>query len=172
MSLRITGGSVRGRVLRGELPRGVRPTGARVREALFSVLGQDLVGQHFLDAFAGSGIMALEAWSRGAQVTAVERDGRTMRAIRARAEQVEAELLYRTGDVLRLASRLGEFDVVYADPPFALDPGPILEALSACAPRLFLEARSSTDAPGQAGDLCLFRTREFGSVNVHEYRRR
>ncbi|MCE7957512.1 MAG: 16S rRNA (guanine(966)-N(2))-methyltransferase RsmD, partial [Acidobacteria bacterium ACB2] len=73
LSLRITGGHLRGRVLEG-VPAGVRPTASRVREALFSMVGQDLRGWSVLDAFGGTGLLALEAVSRGAApVVVVER---------------------------------------------------------------------------------------------------
>ena len=62
--LRVTGGVLRGRVLPAPLPEGVRPTSARTREALFSIVGQDLEGLSFLDAFGGAGLIAIEAWSR------------------------------------------------------------------------------------------------------------
>src|SRR5690349_15552930 len=67
---------------------GLRPTPDRVREALFSWLGQDLEGLHCIDAFAGTGVLGFEAASRGAvRVTIVEQDAElvdAMRAIKAR----------------------------------------------------------------------------------------
>ena len=65
--MKITGGIYKGRVVQFRKHPSVRPTSSRVREALFSMLGQDLNGRTFLDAFGGSGIMALEACSRGAE---------------------------------------------------------------------------------------------------------
>jgi 16S rRNA (guanine(966)-N(2))-methyltransferase RsmD len=71
--MRITGGTLKGR--RIEVPRGIiRPAMDRMRESIFAVLG-DLSGLSFLDIFSGSGIIALEAASRGAgPVEAVEMD--------------------------------------------------------------------------------------------------
>ena len=69
--MRITGGSLRGRVVPGKVRPGVRPTSSRVREALFSMVGQDLEGVRVLDAFGGSGLLSFEAYSRGAIVTTV-----------------------------------------------------------------------------------------------------
>lgn len=168
VNLRITGGRARGRVLRGDLREGIRPTGARVREAIFSALGQNLSGQTFLDAFAGSGIMALEAWSRGAEVTAVERDPRKAREIVDRVREIGGDVAVRTADVTRLVPEV--FDVVYADPPFALDPAPLVSALAPWVGRtLLLEAERSTARPTADG-LSFVRTRRFGTVVVHEYR--
>src|SRR6185312_11745762 len=65
--MRIIGGSLRGR--RIEAPRGfqVRPSSDRLRETLFNILGPGVAGRAFLDAFAGSGAVGLEAYSRGAR---------------------------------------------------------------------------------------------------------
>jgi 16S rRNA (guanine(966)-N(2))-methyltransferase RsmD len=170
MSLRITGGRARGRVLKGAIPRGVRPTGARVREALFSMLGQDLSGVAFLDAFAGSGIVALEAWSRGARVTAVERNRRTAAELRRHVVALDADVDVVVADVLKRGAGLGLFDVVYVDPPFALDPEPILLALEAgVRGRALLEASEHTVVPDRIGRLVRERTRAFGSVCIHEF---
>jgi len=66
--LRITGGEFRGRKIK--VPRGVRPTSARLREALFSILGERVREAVVLDLFAGSGALGLEALSRGARYAA------------------------------------------------------------------------------------------------------
>jgi 16S rRNA (guanine966-N2)-methyltransferase len=122
---RIIGGAARGRVIRTPPGESTRPTADRVREALFSSLESTygtLHGLSFLDVYAGSGAVGLEAASRGAgRVTAVERD-RTVSAIiasNARTlgfEQVEV--------VTGSAGALGErgprpaFDIVFLDPPY------------------------------------------------------
>ena len=72
MGIRVTGGLFRGRVINSPEGLLVRPTGARTREAVFNIL-QDVSGFSVLDLFAGSGIMGIEALSRGASsVVAVE----------------------------------------------------------------------------------------------------
>src|SRR5512142_3420716 len=80
-SLRITAGTLRGR--RVAVPQGdVRPTSERARQAFFNIVSDRIEGAHFLDLFAGSGVFALEAVSRGAErATAVERDKRAAAAI-------------------------------------------------------------------------------------------
>ena len=73
--LRIAGGAHRGRRL--AVPQGARPTQDRVREALFSIWGERVRGARFLDLFAGSGAVGIEALSRGAATaTFVESDAR------------------------------------------------------------------------------------------------
>ena len=71
----------------------MRPTSARVREALFSVLGQHLEGLSVLDAFGGSGLLSFEAASRGAgPITVVERNRRQVRSIERQAAELGLEL--------------------------------------------------------------------------------
>jgi len=123
--MRITGGDLGGRRIKA--PRGdVRPTQDRVREALFSMLVERVPGCRFLDLFAGSGIVGLEAWSRGAAyVLWVE----SVRQTRLQLERTVASLCddgarVIGGDVLRVLSRLGmetPFDVIFADPPYDFD---------------------------------------------------
>jgi 16S rRNA (guanine966-N2)-methyltransferase len=75
--LRIVAGSLRGRRLTVNVHEGLRPTPQMVREALFSILGNAVPGRPFLDVFAGTGVVGLEAISRGATVAVfVERDFR------------------------------------------------------------------------------------------------
>ncbi|MDQ1686578.1 MAG: rRNA (guanine966-N2)-methyltransferase, partial [Frankiaceae bacterium] len=80
---RIIGGAAGGRQLATPAGRTTRPTSDRVREGLFSSLGGDLSGRSFLDLYAGSGAVGLEAASRGAApVVLVERDAKAVRAVR------------------------------------------------------------------------------------------
>lgn len=168
---RISGGRARGRVLPADVPPAARPTSARVREALFSLVGHDLEGLTVLDAFGGSGLLALEAWSRGAEVTVVERDRAALRRIQENARALGAEVRIVAGDVLRLADTLGAFDGVLVDPPYAMPPGPALEALAPLARSwLVLETDAGTDAP-PTGSLQLDRRRVYGGTALAVYRR-
>lgn len=171
MSARITGGVARGRVLRQPVDAGIRPTSERVREALFSIVGQDLSGTRVLDAFGGTGLLGLEAWSRGAAVVIVERDKRAANAIRDRARELGASIELRVGDVLRKAPTLGRFDGVLVDPPWAEDVAPILEALAPLASGwLVLEHEDTTAAPDAAASLALDRRRSYGRTVLSVYR--
>src|SRR5215831_19984210 len=77
VQVRIVAGSLRGRKLTCEVHPGLRPTPDMVREALFSILGNAVPDRPFFDVFAGTGVVGLEAISRGAsKVTFVERDFR------------------------------------------------------------------------------------------------
>ena len=90
--VRVTGGTFRGRAL--TVPAGVRPTEGRVREALFSIWRESLPGCRFLDLFAGSGVVGLEAAGRGAlRVVCVDHDLHAVRAIAANAGRIGEPLV-------------------------------------------------------------------------------
>jgi 16S rRNA (guanine966-N2)-methyltransferase len=125
---RIIGGVHGGRRLTAPSGASTRPTSDRVREALFSALETlvDLPGARFADLYAGSGAVGLEAVSRGAAHSLlVENDARAARVIRDNVDALRvggaARLLTRkVGQVVSAAPEGGPFDVVFADPPYAL----------------------------------------------------
>jgi 16S rRNA (guanine966-N2)-methyltransferase len=122
---RIIGGSAVGRRLR--TPPGVhtRPTSDRVREALFSAIESwcgSLSGLRFLDLYAGSGAVGLEAWSRGAGVvTLVEHDRRTATLIETNARTLgfpRAQVLRAPVAAAIARPPTAPYDVVFLDPPY------------------------------------------------------
>ena len=168
----LTGGAARGRRLTAEVPPGVRPTSARVREALFSIVGHDLTGVRVLDAFGGSGLVALEAWSRGATVTIVERDSKTLETIRANAAALGAAIEIRAGDTREIARILTPFDGVFADPPYDMAAEETVEILSPVAREwLVLESAATVEAPAPRAGLSLDRRRRYGGTMLTVYRR-
>ena len=120
--MRVTGGILRGR--RILVPkRDVRPTQDKVREALFSILGPRVFGVRFLDAFAGSGAVGIEAWSRGAsQVCWVESDPKTVQVIQSNNEtlcDLEGEVVQADAwRYLKKSIERDPFDIVFLDPPY------------------------------------------------------
>lgn len=134
---RIIGGSAGGRRL--QTPRGAttRPTSDRVREALFSAIESwcgSLHGLRFLDLYAGSGAVGLEAWSRGAGVvTLVEQDRRTAALIADNART----LGYAKADVVAASVHgvlqrppVAPYDVAFLDPPYPLGEDEVARALA------------------------------------------
>ncbi len=116
--MRITGGTYRGR--RIICPPGIiRPAMDRMRESLFSILGP-LEGCSFLDLFSGSGIVGIEAASRGAcPVDLVEMDRKKKDTIRRNISFADTEItlhMMSAQGFMRRTSR--SYDIVYADPPF------------------------------------------------------
>jgi 16S rRNA (guanine966-N2)-methyltransferase len=165
---RLTGGHARGRPLATPVPEGARPTAARVREALFSVVGQDLAGVRVLDAFGGSGLLALEAWSRGAEVTVVERDRAAADAISANVAALGASVQVVVGDVL--ATAVGRYHLLLVDPPYAAPVEPVLRALAAATLQtLVLEHDAAVEPPAQVPGLALARTRAYGGTALSFY---
>lgn len=124
--MRITGGDFGGRNLVVPKTDEIRPTQDRVREALFSILQTVVPGSDFLDLFAGSGSVGLEALSRGARrVTFVEANRRHLTVLRQNAAACRvSETAYEAvaGDCYRwLANYVGSgFSIGFADPPYAL----------------------------------------------------
>lgn len=122
--MRVIAGKAKGRRLSVPKRKGVRPTSDYLREALFDILGASVHGARFLDLYAGSGAVGIEASSRGgAHVVFLERDPGCLRILR---ENLELAGLGPTqviaGDVLRVLPRLArrgeEFDIVFLDPPY------------------------------------------------------
>lgn len=137
---RIVAGTAGGRRLRVP-PEGTRPTSDRVREALFSVVGarMDFDGMRVLDLYAGSGALGLEALSRGAaHALLVESDRKAAMVIRGNIGDLGlpgADLRQgAVASVLASAPAGGPYDLVFSDPPYAMEVTEVianLEALSA-----------------------------------------
>ena len=123
--MRIITGSARGAKLKAPKGQGTRPTADRVKESLFNILGNKVIGRRVLDVFAGTGNLGLEALSRGA-ASAVFVDRATGKLLRENAAhtrlQQKVEIL--PGDVFRELSHLEEqgrnFDLIFCDPPYHL----------------------------------------------------
>jgi 16S rRNA (guanine966-N2)-methyltransferase len=177
------------RVIAGELkgqrlvaPRGwkVRPTSDRVREAIFSALG-DVAGARVLDLCCGTGALAIEALSRGAaSALLVDRDTRPALGNVERLDLGERAELAR-GDVERwLATRAGDpdavrFDLVFVDAPYRLADR-VGKALDSHLPQLLAAGgravvESSARRPLRLDSLELLRQRRYGSTDVSFYGR-
>jgi 16S rRNA (guanine966-N2)-methyltransferase len=135
---RIVGGVHGGRRLSTPPGQGTRPTSDRVREALFNALAAlvDLDGARFADLYAGSGAVGLEAASRGAaHVLLVEADPRVARVVRDNVATlglgaVATVAATRVAAVLAAAPAV-PYDVVFADPPYAVPDAEIDAMLTA-----------------------------------------
>jgi 16S rRNA (guanine966-N2)-methyltransferase len=135
---RIIGGAAGGRRLKAPPGEQTRPTSDRVREALFSSLDSSvgsLSGLRFLDLYAGSGAVGLEARSRGAaEVTLVEQDRRTASLIRDNLRTLGfSQVEVVAGAVARILSEppRAPYDVVFMDPPYPLATETVVADLAA-----------------------------------------
>lgn len=117
--MRVTGGIYSGRQVK--CPKGIiRPSMDRMRESVFSILG-NLEGLSFLDMFSGSGIIGIEAASRGAEpVVLVEKDFIKKNVIKENISFVESEISLRLMSVERYIQCMpdGSFNLIFLDPPF------------------------------------------------------
>jgi 16S rRNA (guanine(966)-N(2))-methyltransferase RsmD len=118
--MRITGGLYRGRVITCP-PGEIRPAMDRMRESLFSIL-HDITDCSFLDLFSGSGLVGIEAASRGATpVHLVELDGGKRATIVKNMSFVKSDIHLFMANVLRFIPQAKQqYDIIYADPPFPM----------------------------------------------------
>ena len=119
--IRIVGGLLRGRKISVQDAEGLRPTSDRMRETLFNWLGQDLTGKKCLDLFAGTGILGIEALSRGAKcVDFIEKNKNLAQPIRDHVNLFSLEnarvYIQDAWDFLTTVSQ--SYDIIFCDPPF------------------------------------------------------
>lgn len=168
MSVRISGGVFRGRVLAGPPRAGsrggpvpaverTRPTAVRLRKSLFTVLAEDVAGARVLDACAGVGTLGFEALSRGArECVFVERSPGLGRLIERNAARLGTNAFRLVvgdalGELRRFLGAGREFDVAFLDPPWEMweseRGAELLRAAVGLAPLVVAEHRSSWTAP-------------------------
>ncbi len=177
---RIIGGSAGGRRL--QTPKGdlTRPTSDRVREALFSAVQSSLGsldGLRFLDLYAGSGAVGLEALSRGAAAaTLVEQNARTAGLVRANARTVgfpAADVV--TASVTRhlAGAPASPYDVAFLDPPYSLEASAVVGDLTALGAGwltpgalVVVERSSRSPLPGWPSGYDQDRERRYGETTL------
>ena len=181
--MRITGGEFGGRNLKVPKTDAIRPTQDRVREALFSMLQTEVPGCDFLDLFAGSGAVGIEALSRGAKRAAfVEANARHLAALRENL----ALLGTAAADVIRadvyrwIATYAGPgFDIGFADPPYALgEEKGYASVLATLAARgvireggLFVAEMTAVQKAEETPGWELLRDRTYGKTRLCVWRR-
>lgn len=159
--MRIVAGNYRNRKIKTPEGLDVRPTTSQVREAVFNICQHLIEGARFLDIFAGSGAMGLEALSRGAAfATFIDSSKNSIRCISDNAKElaVQTKCSILHGDAFKLLPQLAKrgdsFDIIYIDPPYDLnDPDCYLKVLTLLDEnrllkpegRVFVEARYKGD---------------------------
>jgi 16S rRNA (guanine966-N2)-methyltransferase len=122
--MRIIAGALRSRSLQAPPGLATRPTSDRLRETLFNVLTPRIAGAHFLDLYAGSGAVGIEALSRGAErVVFVERAAGALKVLRMNLERLRLKEGFEvfsgtTAAFLRKSAAGAAFDIVFLDPPY------------------------------------------------------
>lgn len=183
--MRVIAGIHRGRPLRGPQGVGVRPTSDRVREALFSILGPRLMNSRFLDLYAGTGAVGIEAMSRGAvHVACVESSAQALQLMRRNIESctMSDRIAVHTQTVaqflLQPSRWNGPYDIIFADPPYAcsleletLFADPATDGLFAAEARLLVEHAAKTALPAYLGRCGFLRRYRYGDTAVSLYSR-
>jgi 16S rRNA (guanine966-N2)-methyltransferase len=178
---RIIAGTHGGRRLSAPAGAQTRPTSDRVREAFFSALATmaDLDGVRFADLYAGSGAVGLEALSRGATFSLlVESDARAARVIRdnivALKVGASARLVTgKVGQVVAAPPEGGPFDVVFADPPYAVTDDELAKVLHGLGDRLaedavlIVERASRSGEPVWPSGVEPLRAKRYGDTAVY-----
>ena len=175
--MRIIAGEAGGRRLRVP-PEGTRPTTDRVREALFSSLDahvRDLPegwqGVRFLDLFAGSGAIGLEALSRGARsATLVERDRRCLEVLRRNVAEIDPRAHVESADAFTWRPTGEAVDIAYVDPPYDVPDDDVRSLLGDLAGHdlfapgalVVVERSRRSDMPWPDGGWEALRKRDYG----------
>ncbi|HVB41010.1 MAG TPA: RsmD family RNA methyltransferase [Terriglobales bacterium] len=183
--MRITGGEMRSRRIEAPAGAATRPSADKLRQALFNILGPAVGAGWFVDAYAGSGAVGIEAWSRGARpVLWIERAPPALRALRANLAALgiagaEAQVMARAvAPALGAIEHIPEFSArgghVFLDPPYAdvREYTRALEALGRCSlprVRVIVEARRGMALPEQCGRLGRERSAVYGDSQLVFY---
>jgi 16S rRNA (guanine966-N2)-methyltransferase len=176
-SVRIVGGSWRGRRIGfPDLP-GLRPTPDRVRETLFNWLQQDVADARCLDLFAGSGALGLEALSRGArEVVFVDQAvavSHSLRAELARLGGTARAQIVQMGAKRYLTTSAAPFDLVFVDPPFGQQALPVYLPMLAQGAwvkpggLVYLECERAAGAPALPAGWEMLKSKSAGEVGYH-----
>lgn len=177
MALRILSGAFKGRILKSPSEKTTRPTQGVLRSAVFNICQADIEGARFLDLFAGSGAMGLEALSRGAKsATFVEKDKKAASCIKENIALLgvsERSEVFSTDAMTALHKMTKPFDIVYIDPPYDLNLQEIVQTLLSCnllTGWLFLEEREKTHLPTEYPALTLYDRRRYGIALLSIFR--
>ena len=156
--MRVIAGEFRSRRLKSIPGAATRPTPDRLRETLFDILQTRIEGARFVDAYAGTGAVGIEALSRGAShAWLLEKNRAALEAIRENvaALNLEGRTTVVPGPVLQTIARYPA-DIVFIDPPYDLDReyAAVLSALAASPPQLLIVQHSvRLEIPELSGDL-------------------
>ena len=175
--MRVIAGAHKGRRLLAGRGDALRPTSGRVKEALFSILGDRVAGARMLDLFSGTGAIGIEALSRGAaQVTFVESGADSLKLLKENLHRCGAEAGARI-ERLSAASYLrrgtdAPYDLVFADPPYKTDSArdvlPDIDRSAMISPQtlVILEHPTRQDVPPRVGRLAQTRQYRYGDTTL------
>ncbi len=175
--MRIIAGTAKGRRIEAPDTQGTRPATDRVREAVFSMLGDRVVGSRVLDLYAGSGSFGFEALSRGAlEATFVESGRRALGALRKNRDLLDlgGEVVARPVRAFLAGAEPG-YDIVFIDPPWDLPSGDLGEELAWLEPlidgdgRVVASRRHSDEVPPKPETWRVATNRRYGDTRILIY---
>lgn len=181
--MRVISGRLKGR--RIEMPKIIRPTSDKVREALFEILKNRIEGSNFLDLYAGSGGVGIEAFSRGARsVTFVDNNFRCVEVLKDNLQKcgiskVSTIYIYNmeVDSALALFEKKGAFfDIIFVDPPYhkGMAKNTLIEISKYdILPRnaiVVVEAYKKENLDEEAGSLRKFRSYRYGDTKLEFFR--
>jgi 16S rRNA (guanine(966)-N(2))-methyltransferase RsmD len=185
--MRIIAGKYRGRKLKSPPSLQTRPTSDRLRETLFNIIAPRIEGARFLDLCAGSGAVGIEALSRGAaHVTFVDRSRKmyalietNLKALSVRDDEIEV-VSKEALEFLRRHTKNGTvaFDIIFFDPPYAMDYQSVLDYVGEHATRMLAEGgvmvvehHRKKDLKKESGGLKRYRVLKQGDSCLSFYER-
>lgn len=179
--MRITAGLARGREI--VCPPGLeaRPTASKIRQAFFNILRNKVADARFLDLFAGSGLMGMEALSRGAaELVAIDESRRMVKVIEDNLHRLNFQGQVHQADVRSFLDQLpkGGFDIIFADPPYQSQ---LAETVLHRVARhqilandgiLAIEHAREFKMPEESGNLEFYDRRDYGQTSISFYRQK
>lgn len=177
--MRVITGSARGKKLITLEGDDVRPTTDIVKEALFSIIQFELEGRRVLDLFGGSGQLAIEALSRGAQnAVIVDMSKKSIDIIKKNLEHTgfTKDAVVIQSDALSFLSRRTEkYDIAFLDPPYSMglieEALPRIVELMSSSGVIICEAPFKDELPEAVGDFALQKKYRYGKTGLFLYRR-
>lgn len=178
--MRVIAGQYRGRLLKSPGGSKTRPTSDRLRETLFNILNPHITPEtRFLDLFAGTGAVGIEAISRGAGLAAfVDKSRRSCGLIEENLDlldisEQQTEVFCKTAESFTSGSRTSGWDIIFLDPPYKSDYFPVLNAIGRAELNLLLptgilivEHHAKNILPEVVGDLRRWRIVKQGGTHL------
>lgn len=177
--MRITAGTARGREIVCPPGLDVRPTASKIRQAFFNILRNKVENARFLDLCAGSGLMGLEALSRGAaELVSIDESRNMVKVIEGNVAKLNFSAQVFQSDVRSIMSHLPKdhFDIIFADPPYK---SRLSESILNNVAKnnllrkdgvLAIEHARESQLPEASGNLVKYDCRHYGQTSVSFYR--
>lgn len=173
--MRIVGGILKGRTLVPFNEQNIRPTSDMVRESLFNILRSEVSGAKFLDLFAGTGAVGIEAYSQGAEkVVLSDASKESVAVIKKNLAKCKIDdksaVTVVTGNAEEYIKRAEKFDIIYIDPPYKSDLiGKVLPYLSGALGDdgiAVIETEIPFSFTGDNYGLKIYDTRRYGRAHL------